>query len=85
MPTYKYECQSCGYIFEKFQTMTDAAVKICPQCGEEVQRIISSGAGLIFKGSGFYQTDYKTCPASTGASSGDKNTDSGCCGCSCSR
>jgi putative FmdB family regulatory protein len=58
MPTYEYECKSCGHQFERFQKMTDKPVKKCPNCGGEVRKLISSGAGLIFKGSGFYITDY---------------------------
>jgi len=60
MPTYKYECEKCGLNFEKFQSMTDSPLKKCPECKGEVKRLISSGAGIIFKGKGFYQTDYKT-------------------------
>jgi len=59
MPTYDYECLKCGFHFEKFQKMTDAPRKRCPQCKGKVRRLISSGSGLIFKGSGFYSTDYK--------------------------
>ena len=59
MPTYEYECKKCGHIFEAFQSMTEAPVKKCPECSGQVKRLISSGAGLIFKGSGFYITDYK--------------------------
>ncbi len=58
MPTYRYECKKCGNTFDKFQSMTDAPVKKCPECKGTVKRLISSGAGLIFKGSGFYKTDY---------------------------
>ncbi|MBD3289925.1 zinc ribbon domain-containing protein [candidate division KSB1 bacterium] len=59
MPTYEYRCDDCSYQFEKFQNMTDPHLKECPKCGGKVQRLISSGAGLLFKGSGFYETDYK--------------------------
>jgi putative FmdB family regulatory protein len=59
MPTYEYECQECKIRFEEFQRMSDPPVKKCPKCGGRVRRIISGGAGLIFKGSGFYATDYK--------------------------
>jgi len=59
MPTYEYECLECGIDFEAFQKMSDAALTECPQCKGKVKRLISSGAGLIFKGSGFYATDYK--------------------------
>jgi putative FmdB family regulatory protein len=58
MPTYEYKCQACGYTFEKFQNMKDKPVTKCPRCNDTVQRLISGGAGLIFKGSGFYTTDY---------------------------
>ena len=59
MPTYEYECEKCGYRFEKFQRMSDAPVRRCPRCGGKVRRLITGGAGIIFKGSGFYVTDYK--------------------------
>ncbi|MFP3088810.1 zinc ribbon domain-containing protein [Treponema sp. TIM-1] len=57
MPTYEYECKSCGYLFEVFQTMSEAPLTSCPQCGKEVRRLINGGSGIIFKGSGFYVTD----------------------------
>jgi putative FmdB family regulatory protein len=60
MPTYEYKCDACGYEFERFQSITAAPVKRCPECGKaKVRRLISTGAGLIFKGSGFYITDYR--------------------------
>jgi len=59
MPTYDYECEKCG-IFEIFQSIKDDALKECPTCGGPVKRLIGTGAGLIFKGSGFYETDFKT-------------------------
>jgi len=59
MPTYDYKCKKCGHRFEAFQRMTDEPLKECPECNGEVQRLISGGTGLIFKGSGFYITDYK--------------------------
>ncbi len=60
MPTYEYECEACGHSFEKFQSMSEKPVKKCPVCTKmKVQKLISSGAGVIFKGSGFYETDYK--------------------------
>ncbi len=59
MPTYEYQCQKCGHVFEAFQSITDEPLKECPVCKGPVKRLISSGAGLIFKGSGFYETDYK--------------------------
>jgi len=57
MPTYEYECKSCSHGFEVFQSMNDQPIKDCPKCGNEVQRLIFGGAGVIFKGSGFYATD----------------------------
>ncbi len=59
MPTYDYECTGCGHRFEAFQKMTDAPLTQCPSCKGDVRRLIGSGMGLIFKGSGFYSTDYK--------------------------
>src|SRR5882724_7259958 len=60
MPTYEYQCDKCGHRFEKFQSMTSAPIKKCPSCGKNaLKRLISGGAGLIFKGSGFYITDYR--------------------------
>jgi len=59
MPTYDYKCTNCNYTFEYFQPMSAEPLKECPNCKGELKRIIGSGAGPIFKGSGFYQTDYK--------------------------
>lgn len=60
MPTYEYACRSCDEVFEVFQSMRDAPLTTCPKCGKEgVKRLIGRGAGIIFKGSGFYETDYK--------------------------
>ena len=59
MPTYEYICKSCGYEFEEFQSMTAEPLKTCPKCNKEIVRKIGTGAGLVFKGSGFYITDYK--------------------------
>lgn len=59
MPTYEYRCSECGYQFEKFQRITAPHLTECPKCGEKLERLISNGAGLVFKGSGFYETDYK--------------------------
>ena len=60
MPTYEYLCENCGHKFEAFQTMSEPLVERCPVCNGKVKRIISGGAGLIFKGSGFYITDYRS-------------------------
>jgi putative FmdB family regulatory protein len=59
MPTYDYRCPKCGRVFEVFQAITATAGAKCPDCGSPAKRMISTGVGLIFKGSGFYQTDYK--------------------------
>lgn len=59
MPTYSYVCEACAHRFNKFQSMTESSLKICPQCHKRrLRRLIGAGAGLIFKGSGFYITDY---------------------------
>ena len=60
MPTYEYECRKCGHTFEKFQRISDAPAKRCPKCRGVVRRVLGSGAGLLFKGSGFYITDYRS-------------------------
>jgi putative FmdB family regulatory protein len=57
MPTYEYECKSCGHTFEAFQSMSDDPLKNCPECGKDIRRLIHGGTGVIFKGSGFYVTD----------------------------
>jgi len=60
MPTYDYLCNACKHTFEKFQAMSAPKVKKCPKCGKlKVRRVIGKGAGVIFKGTGFYETDYK--------------------------
>ena len=60
MPTYDYRCKKCQHQFEKYQPITAKAIRKCPKCGKSaVERLIGSGVGIIFKGSGFYQTDYK--------------------------
>lgn len=60
MPTYEYECLRCGKHFERFQRITEEPVKRCPSCRGKVRRKIGTGAGIIFKGSGFYATDYRS-------------------------
>lgn len=60
MPTYEYRCPSCGNEFEKFQRMSDEPGAECPGCGAAAERRLSGGAGLLFKGSGFYITDYRS-------------------------
>ena len=59
MPTYEYECINCGHRFEAFQKMSDRRIKTCPKCKKSVRRLIGKGGGIIFKGAGFYATDYR--------------------------
>jgi len=59
MPTYEYECAHCGNKFEVLQKINDKPLNKCPKCNQKIKRLISSGAGIIFKGSGFYTTDYR--------------------------
>jgi putative FmdB family regulatory protein len=76
MPTYEYVCESCGHEFEKFQTITARPIRKCPKCGKNsVQRLIGAGAGVIFKGSGFYQTDYRSESYKKSAESEKKTSD----------
>ena len=61
MPTYDYQCDACGHRFEHFQSITTKALRKCPECGRlKIRRLIGAGGGIIFKGSGFYQTDYRS-------------------------
>jgi putative FmdB family regulatory protein len=60
MPTYEYQCKKCNYRFEEFQNIMEQPLSRCPQCGGRVQRLIGTGAGFLFKGSGFYATDYRS-------------------------
>ena len=59
MPTYEYECTHCSKVFDIFQKMTDEPLEVCPKCGKKIKRLITGGSGVIFKGSGFYATDYR--------------------------
>ena len=60
MPTYEYHCRECGHAFDEYQRMTADPLVVCPHCGKHaLRRVMGTGGGLIFKGSGFYQTDYK--------------------------
>jgi putative FmdB family regulatory protein len=86
MPTYDYVCDGCGHAFELFQSMTDAVKKTCPECGKKkLRRLIGAGGAIVFKGSGFYKTDYRSdsykkgAEAEKSASGGDggKKADSG--------
>ncbi len=76
MPTYEYRCPSCGNQFEKFQRMSDEPIAECPNCGSNAERRLSAGAGLLFKGSGFYITDYRG-ESYKKAAAGEKGGDSG--------
>ncbi len=61
MPTYDYQCGACDHVFEEFQSITSKPLRKCPACGKQkLNRLIGTGAGVIFKGSGFYQTDYRS-------------------------
>ncbi len=61
MPTYDYRCRACGHELEMFQSMSEGPKRKCPECGElKLQRLIGMGAGIVFKGSGFYETDYRS-------------------------
>jgi putative FmdB family regulatory protein len=59
VPTYDYECQKCGHTFEHFQSFREPDLRKCPECKGKLKRLIGMGAGIIFKGSGFYETDYR--------------------------
>jgi len=76
MPTYEYICGNCGYEFEEFQSITAKPLRTCPECGKKkLKRLIGTGAGIIFKGSGFYQTDYRSESYKKGAESEKKSSD----------
>ncbi|MBV6420694.1 MAG: hypothetical protein DAHOPDDO_01951 [Ignavibacteriaceae bacterium] len=75
MPTYDYKCTNCGYTFEYFQPMSANPITECPKCKGRVKRIIGTGAGTIFKGSGFYQTDYKRNSSNSSSKPSDKSSD----------
>ncbi len=60
MPTYEYRCKDCDHIFDRLKKISDPPVEECPECGGEAERLISGGAGLLFRGSGFYITDYRS-------------------------
>lgn len=78
MPTYEYECNKCKKHFDVFQSMSAKPVKKCPECGGKVTRLLGTGSGVIFKGTGFYQTDYKNQPKGGKC---DKPKSDGCSGC----
>jgi putative FmdB family regulatory protein len=61
MPTYEYHCDACAHNFDEFQSMSEAPLKKCPECGKaKLRRVFGTGAAILFKGSGFYQTDYRS-------------------------
>src|SRR5208337_2263444 len=73
MPTYEYVCSKCGYRFDKFQSMRAEPLRKCPKCSKAaLRRLVGSGAGLIFKGSGFYSTDYRKAGYAKAASTDSK-------------
>lgn len=73
MPTYEYECPACGHHFERFQRINDPPVRTCPTCGKrKVRRLISGGGGIVFKGPGFYATDYRKSPKASEHGTGDR-------------
>lgn len=77
MPTYDYECQACGHTFEVFQSINDSAKRKCPECGRlKLKRLIGTGAAIMFKGSGFYQTDYRSESYKKAAKAEQKSQDS---------
>jgi len=78
MPTYEYECRQCRHRFELFQSITEEPVKRCPKCGKNAaRRLFGGGLGIIFKGSGFYTTDYKRSGAVTGGNGSSRSAGSG--------
>ncbi len=82
MPTYSYVCEECGCEFSKFQKMSDEHLKVCPECKKEtLKRKIGTGAGIIFKGSGFYCTDYAHKNASPSGTCEHAHTCGADCGC----
>jgi len=78
MPTYEYVCEACGHDFERFQKISADPVRKCPECGRrKVRRRISGGGGLVFKGPGFYATDYRKPPPPGEAGGGSKEKSTG--------
>ena len=76
MPTYEYICENCEYEFEKFQSIKARPLRKCPECGKlALNRLVGTGSGIIFKGSGFYQTDYRTDSYKQGEKSEKGKTD----------
>jgi len=80
MPTYDYECKKCHHVFEVFHAINQIYSKKCPQCNNEVKKMISGGSGLIFKGSGFYSTDYKKSSSGSATKKSEEKRDASCSG-----
>ena len=76
MPTYEYQCDACGQTFEYFQSMSEAPKAVCESCGGKLSKLMSAGSGLIFKGSGFYITDYKSGKSDSKGSDSSKGSES---------
>ena len=77
MPTYEYRCTACSHKWDEFQSITAQPTRKCPECGKlKAERIISAGGGIIFKGSGFYQTDYRSESYKKGAEAAKKSSES---------
>lgn len=80
MPTYVYRCNDCGHDFEEYQSIIEKPLEVCPSCKGRIERVISGGAGFLLKGTGFYQTDYrsaaykKAAAADTGGGSSSSST-----------
>jgi putative FmdB family regulatory protein len=81
MPIYEYGCKHCGHTFEVSQSMKDDPLRICPQCGKEIRRLINSGMGLIFKGSGFYVTDNSKTGGKSNPKADPKPAEAACASC----
>ena len=76
MPTYDYECDACGHEFELFQSINDSVKKKCPECDKQkLRRLFGTGAAVVFKGSGFYETDYRSDSYKKGAEKDKKSTE----------
>jgi putative FmdB family regulatory protein len=78
MPTYDYECDACGHAFELFQSISEAHKRKCPECGKsKLRRLLGTGAAVMFKGSGFYQTDYRSESYKRAAEADKKSSEGG--------
>lgn len=78
MPTYEYQCDACDHNFDEFQSINDKPLKKCPECGKsKLRRVFGTGAAILFKGSGFYQTDYRSESYKAGAKADQEGAKSG--------